>query len=473
MKNKLILLLVLPLALLLAISGCEGPEGPAGPIGEQGDKGDKGDPISQYTYLGDNATTCAHCHGGMVDGWLSSAHASTYEKIEAAGRHTDVYCLSCHTTGFDSPVSRGDTLLTERGPNPHGFDDYFPPQTEEDHERIQALKSVQCEACHGTMGPTIYNHRPMVEMGSNETIGENSLCTKCHSSQIDEWAGTAHGSAVPNTRETLAEYNASFNRPAPSDCWTCHTTEGFIHTHTPSYAGRPQPAMTSTVGCVACHDPHNGNNPYQLRTLANRTTLNTTHETMTFSGYGTAQLCVHCHRDRRDGANVASQIERGTSHFGPHYSNQMDMFLGVGSYEIEGYTYNRTEGAHKVALDNACVSCHVSRIARGPSHKNHSFEIAVENCQSCHPGANDLDYRGVQTEIANLLTELKDLIGVEQSDFGNANLTTPEQRMAAYAYNFVYADGSKGIHNYRYAKSLLENAIDYLNNINLQADAGN
>jgi hypothetical protein len=39
---------------------------------------------------------------------------------------------------------------------------------------------------------------------------------------------------------------------------------------------------------------------------------------------------------------------------------------------------------------------------------------------------------------------------------------TREEREAGYAYFFVTNDASKGVHNSRYARSLLENAINYL-----------
>jgi hypothetical protein len=46
------------------------------------------------------------------------------------------------------------------------------------------------------------------------------------------------------------------------------------------------------------------------------------------------------------------------------------------------------------------------------------------------------------------------------------NLTmTAEQREALYGAVFVFNSGDFGVHNAKYATSLLDNAIDYLNSL--------
>ena len=52
-----------------------------------------------------------------------------------------------------------------------------------------------------------------------------------------------------------------------------------------------------------------------------------------------------------------------------------------------------------------------------------------------------------------------------EDSLGSGTATTPEQRMAAYAYEFVMVDGSRGAHNPAYSMSLLQNAIDYMNSL--------
>ena len=189
-------------------------------------------------------------------------------------------------------------------------------------------------------------------------------------------------------------------------------------------------------------------------------------------GYGSAQICAQCHYGRRDTDHVLGQIADGYDHFGPHESPQMDMFIGAGCYEIDGLTYNGAS-AHQSAVSEACVECHMQRVAEihgeSQDHAFHNFEPDVGNCLPCHT-ITDFDYKGVQTEIANKMDEVAVALGyadaatmLESSDFDEGVATTEVwQREAAYAVFFVAADGSKGVHNSTYARSLLDNALAHI-----------
>ena len=82
----------------------------------------------------------------------------------------------------------------------------------------------------------------------------------------------------------------------------------------------------------------------------------------------------------------------------------------------------------------------------------------------------NFDIHGKVTEINNLMEQLINAIGVIPDNLGNPDSTTADQRMAGYAYVFVANDGSHGIHNYQYAKSLLTNALDYITTVNAVAE---
>ena len=110
--------LLLLLALGLIFAGCEGDRGPAGPPGEPGT-------ISPYTYVGNAGEPCQHCHGTIVATWEETGHEEAYRDLDDEDR-ANFYCLQCHTTGWDSEVSFGDTEIApgNRGPDENGFDDY-------------------------------------------------------------------------------------------------------------------------------------------------------------------------------------------------------------------------------------------------------------------------------------------------------------------------------------------------------------
>jgi hypothetical protein len=436
-------------------TGAQGPEGPGGPEGPEG----PGFPA--YSYVGDNAMSCVGCHDATVEAWQGTGHADALASLVASGTDNNPYCLKCHTTGFDAPVAYGDTVLTDHGADDSGYDDYWPAQDEYDTARLTALKDVQCEACHGSMGPTIYNHDPDMSFATRIVDEESmSICGSCHHSQIEEWESSGHGAALEHAGITIEEYSDEFN--SFSTCWECHTSEGFIQWQDDDWAGMARPETASLIGCVTCHDPHSNANEHQLRGMGDVAINYDVNEAAVFTGQGASQLCAQCHHARRDNDNVQGQIDNGYAHFGPHGSPQTDLFLGSGSYEIEGFTYDR-DHVHNT-LSNACVSCHMEQIeVHDRDHMVHNLQATVTPCQGCHPGLEDFDYNGGVTEINDLMTELENAIGIPIDSLGGGLESTPELRAAGYAYVFVANDGSHGIHNPTYTKSLLQNAIDSLN----------
>ena len=441
---------------LQGAQGIEGPQGPAGPEGPMG----PGYPA--YTYVGNDAVSCHGCHSETIDQWATTGHAMAYQTLVDGGNENNPYCLHCHTTGWDAPVAFGDTVLTAgNGADNSGFDDFWPGETAEDMSRMAALEGVQCEACHGNMGPTIYQHDPEISFATRFVNGESqAICGSCHTHQIEQWAESGHGMVYETHGFTdQEEFDSEFNR---SSCVECHTAEGFIRLNDPDYAGAPNPENASLIGCVACHDPHGGPNEAQLRDLDDYTVVYNVNEGRTYTGYGTGQSCVQCHHARRDVANVEGQIANGNAHFGPHSSPQMDMFLGDGSYEIAGYTYDR-DHTHQ-NLGKGCLSCHMVSV-QGSTERIHDFNPGVAACAGCHQNPPDFNVNGFQTEIENKLAELLAAIGVPEDSLGSPTATTPDMRMAAYAYEFVTVDGSRGAHNPAYSMSLLQNAIDYMNSL--------
>ena len=333
-----------------------------------------------------------------------------------------------------------------------------------------ALEGVQCESCHGAMGPNFNAHIPEVSFST----WDNSLCAGCHDAQIEEWETSGHALAVGGDAEALGD---EFGR---SSCDYCHTSEGFIRTYDPVYAAYDFEGEYSHVGCPTCHDPHvgemGGGNEAQLRTVADVELSYVfpwdegDDEAPRIEGYGPGQTCAQCHKARRNNSNVLGQIANGYGHFGPHGSPQGDMFIGAGSYEIPGYTYDG-DHSHEVLIAEGCPTCHMAFTTDAGGHTVHNFMPDVENCQSCHPGATDFDVNGMQTQVQGKL----DLVAVEMgyADWATLLLTldddnliwTPCEREAVYGGVFVDASGDLGVHNPDYANSLLDNGLDYLQTV--------
>jgi formate-dependent nitrite reductase cytochrome c552 subunit len=430
-----------------------------------------GEGAMDYTYVGSNAVTCGSCHSGTVEDWMGSGHAHAMEGsfAETPENLENPYCLQCHTTGWDTPIAYGQTEFDPTGADNSGYDDFYADDSAEGAARRAALEGVQCEACHGNMGPGIYDHNPEISFASRIENEESlAICGSCHHGQMEEWNESGHSRAIEN-EGSVEEFTSHFGR---TSCWSCHTSEGFVATYDADWAGiLPSDFETlSQVGCVTCHDPHvaadEESNPAQLRegALVEYTVLyDPEGDGPTYSGMGNSQLCVQCHHGRRDTANVQGQIDNGYAHFGPHYSNQMDMWLGAGSYEIEGYTYDRQymHNNQDGSMALGCVNCHFPLVEEhGRDHMVHNLEINWESCNACH-GDAEAFVAGIQAEIETLSEELLVAIGEPADSLGLARLS-PEQRMAGYAYAFVHEDASHGIHNPAYATSLLQNAIDFI-----------
>ncbi len=375
----------------------------------------------------------------------------------------------------------GDTEIApgNRGPDVDGYDDYFGLDTEEAVARRAVLEGVQCESCHGPMGPGGPTaHQPRLSLTTHLVNGQStSMCFPCHETQLEEWPESGHGSVAGGDIVAFNDEHYVNN----SSCDYCHTSEGFIKKNDPKYVTFDFEPEQSFIGCPTCHDPHlgeaGGGNYAQLRNLNAQEVAYTfpyspgDPEVPRLEDYGPAQVCAQCHHGRRDTNNVLGQIARGTTHFGPHGSPQMDMFVGGGSYQIPGYTYDGSH-AHQV-IGNACVKCHMVRetFLHGETveHAFHTWEPTVDNCVPCHSSLTDFDYNGGQTAIQGKLDQIAVILGYTDAadfaaNFGSASVapTMPTwQREVAYAAIFVINDGSLGVHNPEYANSLLTNAIAY------------
>jgi hypothetical protein len=433
---------------------------------------------SEFTYVGNSGEGCMHCHANTVETWSKTGHQAAYADLSDDSK-TNLYCLQCHTTGFDSPVNFGDTEITNPGPDPYGYDDYALGDTEDAAMRRTALEGVQCESCHGPMGPTFNTHRPDLNFATRAENGESlSLCSPCHSTQLDEWATSGHGTVQGGSIEAFNDEHYAH----VGSCQACHTSEGFVRANDPAFADYEFGEQVSFIGCVTCHDPHqgetDGGNIHQLRNLSPVEvayapgTAPGEPSVPRMEGYGTGQLCAQCHHARRSTSNVEGQIADGYAHFGPHGSPQMDMFIGAGCFEIPGFTYDGSH-VHQTAVTDACVKCHMVRetFLHGEitEHAFHTFQPDPGNCVDCHGTLPDFDYNGVQTEITGQMDTLAQALGyTDLADFlANWDSQDPSvlvwQREAAYALVFVNNDGSLGVHNPKYTRDLLQNAIDHVN----------
>ncbi|TFG36406.1 MAG: collagen-like protein [Candidatus Aminicenantes bacterium] len=305
-----------------------------------------------------------------------------------------------------------------------------------------------------------------------EGVAGNAVCMECHTLGVKaaitaQWALSTHGGGSHTARGSSVS------------CGKCHAHEGFVET---TWTGQDTTAAKTpfpqVIQCGTCHDFHSSLDFENEPNAAIRTT-----DAVEFmvGGEGdfadaNANLCLNCHQSRTaapDDSDAAAIIEV-PGHFGPHHGPQGNFINGLVGYEF-GVVLS-TSGPHESQA--SCIACHMADNSTD-TLGGHTWIVDVEACVSCHPGATDYDMDGTQTEIADLLADLRTALftagmidadgdAIESQD-ADPDATPPEPEIiisyqaestgALWNYILILEDQSGGIHNPDYAKALLTNSI--------------
>jgi len=265
-------------------------------------------------------------------------------------------------------------------------------------------------------------------------------------------------------------------------CLDCHSAEGFRAKAIGIELTEDEIAAPKDhgVSCIACHTgTDNPENMLALRVVGDVELPNGVMVSAGVSG-----TCMTCHNSRR---GDPEEYILG-SHRGPHHGPQAEMLAGTGAIQ---YGEQIGSSVHTLVTFEGCLTCHKALAPgegeHGENHlAGHSFQVKwdagtpedprddiehLETCRRCHPGLDTFDrmangdydgdelVEGVQTEVQGLLDAL--LAVLPQDEEGalsipsDLELTTVEERTAAYNYRFVLEDRSMGVHNTAYAVNLL------------------
>lgn len=339
-------------------------------------------------------------------------------------------------------------------------------------------------SCTGPEGPA----GPPGKDGKDGTPG-TAVCAVCHESSTYLLAKQMQ---FHNSIHYLGEAFAVANR---TQCATCHTHEGFRESLTTNLdtAIAPIPHPTG-VNCRTCHYVH---------TKYDTSDFNLTYKSpvkFRLGGQtvdlGNGNLCVKCHQAREV---VPLPLVNGDSvlisnfRWGPHYSMNANVLVGVGGFEVSGPVPYPSTNPHKTLIKDGCITCHMAN-PYGTFAGGHSFNMTYESggteiphvasCaqSNCHAGATNFDIEGKVTEIKNLLAELrqklidKGLLDISRNTDGknvlNEYILLPGNKPKKFSaleagavlnYLLIAKDRSNGVHNYKYAKALLKNTIEALN----------
>jgi hypothetical protein len=461
--------------------------------------------ITAGVYMGVN--TCALCHSGgviapnMMTPWSQTLHASVLTRgiNGESGAGYNAENIPFHSVGFDANANAVNG----------GFDDValqtawtFPLTLNTNNwnaipSPLKNLANVQCESCHGPGSEHAFS------LGDTNLISKSFIagnCAQCHDNK----------DPISSPGIKMAEWNNSLHSHStrtPSganrdNCVRCHTAPGFRNFV--EFGGKTA-YVTNTVyeaiTCAACHDPHDATHPHQLR-AANTYTLP---EGTTVTNVGSGALCMTCHHSRN--GEVTQNITNyklglptwaNGSSFGVHDSTAGDMVEGVNAF-----TYGKEipSGSHNAVIPNVCVGCHMQPVA--PDHPaftkagGHTFSMTypvvsggvtntvdlVNVCVKCHGPIQEFNFArkdydgdgiidGVQTEVQHLLEKLSRLLPnstyrADGNYIGDGLVKSPSVKtnwptkflQAAWNWQFVNVEGSKGVHNAPYAVGVLKASI--------------
>ena len=310
-------------------------------------------------------------------------------------------------------------------------------------------------------------------VGTSSVLAQVQItdCMDCHN---DTTVITGKKTAMSDTAHGTG---ASYGRGTSAGCAGCHSGGAFSEmvaaglTPDTVEVGDPNPTRQ---GCRACHQVHTS---YTTADWALETTDPVAlyaFEDVTYDG-GMGNLCANCHQPRRAiaAADPNGNIACTSSHWGPHHGPQSAMLLGVGGAgDVIG-----VPSAHSVSLlvKNTCVTCHIGE------NDSHTFEAVEASCTGCHPDADGFDVNGLQTDVAAMIEQLRDLLLAQGSLAAETEYEIGDEGVieevvvgyhpvegdypaaeAAALWNYIMIaieDGSLGVHNPGYTKALLEASI--------------
>jgi len=314
-----------------------------------------------------------------------------------------------------------------------------------------------------TSGVTDPSHAPSNnDLTASSYVG-SLTCKSCHGGDnADEmymkWKNSVHGDSLTLT------YTAKL------DCALCHATG---YKKTGGYTSGSGEANMFGVQCEECHGAGSQHVAAAQKNIADKDTI----KSLINKTPSSESTCGKCHRGRvftvkigskydsvvdlnnKTAVNATIEAARLTSGSGRHpihYRPNMAVIKGTGGYEYSGSTY--TNSYHTAGISNTCVVCHFQN-----SDKAHNAEPSLNACKACHTGATSFDISGRVTEIQGLLDTLQSEIKTYVASGKSVSAEAYTKALWNLTLISKEADAGKacaGVHNYKYAKQLLQDAID-------------
>jgi hypothetical protein len=306
--------------------------------------------------------------------------------------------------------------------------------------------------------------------GINGTNGKdgNVTCLECHN--LTNW-----NAVTDQYKTSLHAAGPTTVRSSSNQCAPCHSHEGFVEMlltkKDTTYAGFSRPTV---MNCETCHSSHKSfdfvsDGPdYALRTVGAVNLMLYTDPTKVIDYGNNSNLCVNCHQPRNSypvpGSSGETTITIANNRYGPHHGAQGTILEGIGCWEYPGSTpYPGTKSStHRNA--GACIMCHMDDYENQKG--GHTWKVTLASCKSCHSSATTFDVNGIQTEVTQLMAQLKTALQSKGAlnTAGSPVAGTYPLAVAGSVWNYVtiVEDQSNGVHNPDYTIAVLKNSIQAL-----------
>lgn len=345
-------------------------------------------------------------------------------------------------------------------------------------------------ACEGPIGPA----GPAGADGTTGPAGPvgpagqdaNENCTQCHANSIELFAKQVQYS------QSTHRNGGNFER-ATTSCAACHTHQGFLERMETGEASTAENVLDpAPINCRTCHQIHTSFTSADYALTASGAVMfqNASHGTVDF-GDQAGNLCAQCHQARPLTMPTmgAATVSITSSRYGYHHGPQSTVMAGVGAIEFAGTkTIAGGPTAHGDATANPgmCATCHMGQ-AYGEQAGGHTWKMKYEyhgsdrenvaGCNTCHDDFDGFDEFGDTpgTVLALLQTLETELIrvGVKKAlstdytihglnVYANTGDFPGDVAGAMLNWQMFAEDRSLGLHNPKYAKSVLQNSIEIL-----------
>jgi formate-dependent nitrite reductase cytochrome c552 subunit len=430
------------------------------PVAPPDGDGDDGKGNSGVTGKFVGAATCAQCHPTPHAEWAQTLHATALETLEGIGQGTNSECLPCHTVGFGQEGGFVDRATTD------------------------ALAGVQCESCHGAgrdhvRDPLVDAVKPVVDISAD-------VCGACHQGShhpnLEQWSDALHSQVNETVTDDLLD-----GGPTVNNCGICHSGDVFYRINVrgetvpeDAFVGLAAEDLTP-ITCAVCHDPHartgnaaapNEGRDFQLRfrQVASPTPSNAIEDVTNPQRFN---LCGQCHHDRGRTWETTSRP--------PHHSNQANIYVGemaIPDPETQEPLVLSRVSVHSLAAEQ-CATCHMYRedfqSEFAPAISGHNFAVNNAGCATsgCHPSSDAAiaAQATLQAEIESRLDDILERLGNPAvweytsnggpDEAGQADITNAIKQ-TRFLYYYALVDGSLGVHNPDYVRSILEKAESLL-----------